>query len=674
MRLLARIAVIVLLAHLALILWTNRALFLSKFDEVYWKDKYEQSQWKLPLSVRTLGDDGLYLYEGYRLAHGADPTLLNAEVPPLGKYIIGATVRGFDNGHIYGLLVYAGVLAIFYLLALTLLPAPVAIVATVLLALDPLLTSQATITMLDSLQLLFLLLFFLLLTKRAHPAFLGIVIGLFAETKFGILAPLLIAVAAVSLWPKWRHILVLLVCAAGAYALPYVYYFALGHSILDWMRVQKWIVSFYLSSNLTPTVGSAAVTLMGGYVQNIFSRGWVEVGEWSPLWPAVTLAAIGMFLRDGRWRYLGLFVAATFVFYMLIPFWTRYLLLLLPFLYLAGAAAIAKLSPKIAVPVFAVFLLLNAGSSLRIIFPTPEGTVQQFAYEWQHGFFQDMYENLAIDKKSAVTRDDFRKIGLTAYHDAQIEAAQITIENPVWSRIRQTQTIPLTITYFTRSLGAFTAHVSMPIVREDGRWRIPWEWSMLLPDLNEKTRIQTTIIPARRGSILGSDKKPLAEDVPGVLVWVTPGQIEKSQEEELLSLLETVFDGKLPKVAVHQRIFGNTLSQVPVPVGVIPHVKTDPNVMTIATYPGVTFTQSFTRLYHPNNIVELGKLTNTAYTECCSYLYQTTNYDGISGVELTKNNKLKGVHGGTLTLVDANGTLLQTFISRGKQDGENVEP
>lgn len=88
-----------LVFYLGLIIWTNYALFTSRFDQEYWKDRYEHSQWKLPLSTRTLGDDGLFLYEGYRLARGDDPTNYNSEVPPLGKYLIGASIATLGNGY-----------------------------------------------------------------------------------------------------------------------------------------------------------------------------------------------------------------------------------------------------------------------------------------------------------------------------------------------------------------------------------------------------------------------------------------------------------------------------------------------------------------------------------------------------------------------------------------------
>ena len=78
------------------------------------------------------------------------------------------------------------------------------------------------------------------------------------------------------------------------------------------------------------------------------------------------------------------------------------------------------------------------------------------------------------------------------------------------------------VTYGTRNLGEFTKRISIPFVLEDNRWRIPWNWNMLIPGLTETRSLHTTIFAAKRGAIMGSDKKPLAEDVPGYLISVIP--------------------------------------------------------------------------------------------------------------------------------------------------------
>src|SRR3989304_2472674 len=151
-RLLVKVLWIVMVAYIGFILLTHRALFFSRFDEVYWKDRYEHSQWKLPLSNRTIGDDGLYLYEGWRIIQGGDPTTLNAEVPPLGKYLIGISLATIQNGYWFGLLTTIGAVVFFYLLSRTLLHNTLLSFGLSLVFLvDPLVTNQLNLTMLDSL-------------------------------------------------------------------------------------------------------------------------------------------------------------------------------------------------------------------------------------------------------------------------------------------------------------------------------------------------------------------------------------------------------------------------------------------------------------------------------------------------------------------------------------------
>ena len=94
----------------------------------------------------------------------------------------------------------------------------------------------------------------------------------------------------------------------------------------------------------------------------------------------------------------------------------------------------------------------------------------------------------------------------------------------------------------------------------------------------------------------------------------------------------------------------------------------------LSGYRGVTLTPHMGRTKGKSDIVVIGDVANTHFFECCSYLYATTNYDGVTGVEMAKNNVLKGYNGGTLTLEDAEGNVLKTFIDREKVDGKNVEP
>lgn len=680
--------------YIALVIYANRALLTSRFDQEYWQERYEQSQWKLPLSLRTIGDDGLYLFEGYRLIHGGDPTSTNAEMPPLGKYLIGLSIVLLGNGYLYGLITTVLLLVCTYLLAHLLLKKTVpALMLTALLATDPLITNQYALTMMDSLQAC-LLVGFLLLTiltdrikQQYRAAFVftaGITLGLFSATKLPVLLPILVIAAVWHLYITTRSlhlIAILFVGALAGYLAPYIGYFSHGHTLIDWFKIQKWIISFYRNANLAPTWGSDIVTLLIGRYQNIFSHRWEIASEWSPTWGILLFSTIAVafgIVRDktkhAGWGMVVGVLGIALILYAVIPFWIRYLVVTLPLLYLMGGAVLAKLSPRVAFIVFGVLFIVNVISSMPILFPSPQSTINQFIYNTEHFLFADVYEDTTQQFRRTITRDEFRRLSHGFMLNGEIEFINIEqTGGPITSR-KSPQYIPMTATYFTRRLGTFTAHIQVPIVRENNRWRIPWKWETLLPELNAGRNLVTTVDEARRGPIIGSDKKPLAEDVRGVMVWAIPGLINKSKEPELLTLLETVFNGKLIKVALHQRIVGNSLPDIPVAIGVIPRNKTDPDVVALSAFDGITYTDAPARITYKSDVVEIGAVQNSLYAECCSWLYSSTTYDGVSGIEKLKNETLKGINGGTLQLKDAQGNVIKTYIEVKKVDGKNVQP
>jgi len=683
----------ILISYLGLVLYANRALYFSRFDEAYWKDKYEHSQWKLPLSIRTIGDDGLYLYEGYRLIRGGDPTTINAEMPPLGKYLIGATILIFHNAFVYGMWTMILLLLCMFVLARRMfrhtLPA---LVLTVLLATDPLITSQYALTMLDGIQAMMLMVFLIALFHLSRVAkknqilvviASGIVLGLFSQTKTPILTPIVAACSLAYMWittKKPTHLLWFLFFAATGYLLPYLSYFLQGHTLLEWLNVQKWMASFYLRGTITATWGSVVTTLVAGRFQNIFSRGWETAPQWSPTWGLLFFAAIGGIFRFrsvGKSRTeWGVIFALLFLIlglYMAVPFWTRYITVILPLLYMIGALVAVRLPTKLLSFVVVSCIILNLVTSLPILFPTPRATVHQFIHNTQYMLFPDLYEDVTTATKRSVSRDTFRRFGLQTMADGQIERIEI-IPKTIPSGRASPQILDATITYFTRELGSFREDVRIPFVREDNRWRIPWEWSYLLPGLSETTHLETRVAPARRGSILASDKTLLAYDAESYLVSITPHEIEPTQERELLLFLERLFGPDKSVIYLHQRIYGNSLGDKPVPVGIFSRKLTSEEYTTLTNYRGVTLTPHVGRFTGKSDIVTIGHTANTDFFECCSYLYSTTTYDGATGVEKAKNDILKGYNGGTLVLKDEKGTILKTFIAREKVDGNDVEP
>ena len=681
--------------HLSLIVYSNRGKFTEKFDPVYWKDKYEHSQWTLPQSKRVLGDEGLYLYTGYLLTHGANPTLLNAEAPPLAKYLLGLTIRIVGNPYIFGFISSSFALLAFFIFCRILTRSlMISSMATALFAADPLFSDQFSLAMLDSSYLLFLFLLFCVFVVLArtskktealyYAAVGGLVLGLLSEIKFPLLSPVLAVLLLFILLRKrnFKAILLFLVFSTIGYLIPYIPYFMQGHALEDWIRSQKWTINFWvLDYSVEKTFGSAFSTLLSGFGQNLVTRNWDKVMHWNWSWPFVLiLGIVGLLKTVGRehkekiiWIIIFIFTCISLVSVNILPFRTRYLLPIIPFLYLGVVMFTPRLKSPILITTFYIFILAAGWfTSLKIIFPTPEADLKEIVYEWQNGFFQDIYERTTQDTRAKISRDKFHELGLRRYQEAQIDTIAIEQINPEFLRFKNAQSVNLEVTYVTRNLGFFQEHPRLTFIREKGQWRLAWQWNLLADGMTENNHFETTVNYAKRGTIFDSEGKKVAYDFPSFLVLITPSKVDKNKEEEMLNFLENIFKKRLSDFRIHLKYVGNNLPNEQVSIAVIPRKLNQTELNKIKTYPGI-FLEDHPERFGKTKDAGTFILSNGKAVECCYLLYSTTSYNGTSGPEQEFNDTLKGVNGGRLTIYDPQGKVVMTVLEVATKDGADVK-
>lgn len=335
------------------------------FDPVVMEQRYLDSQWVNPDSKKPLGDHGLYTWAGWAYVHGENPTLINSEMPPLGKYLIGLGIKATRRPAIVGLSFSLIFLSTYFVLAYEVLKDIwLAAIPVALLASEQIFRSPIVYTMLDPIQLTFICLGFWAFIRGGHRPRWFIVsslcFGAAISSKFyatGIL--LVISLVAFLLATKrWRHLAwlgVSLPLVGLVHLVSYWQYFQLGHSLRDYLGVQKWIFNFYRS-------GSPEVPL-GSYWNLVFFNRWrvwwgpsfgryytLVTEEWRILWPVAVLGAILSNLSQtmslvGIWQgkkttqipmyyVLGSWLVVYAAFLTLIGGWPHYMLLFLPFAYL----------------------------------------------------------------------------------------------------------------------------------------------------------------------------------------------------------------------------------------------------------------------------------------------------------------------------------------------------
>lgn len=331
--------------------------YLSKFDSQYWKERYLHSQWVVPNSRESIGDDGLYTYAGWEYIHGKDPSLLNAETPPFGKYLIGLSEIIFKNQNVFALLSGLLVLAGLYILSKIIFKDTIlALIPVMLISAESLFYSQLRAPFLDTLYLGLLLLVFIFVLKEKF-LYANIFLGLMAATKSSASIFLLVPAVIIAYlfymkdYNKIKKFLIFLPASILVFLLTYTRYFLLGHNLREFLGLQKWIFTFY-ETGAKGTPGAVWQILLSGKWPTWW--GQVEsVSEWNILWP-LSLVAVVYYLstviskrRQYRSSLFGLWILAYLIFLSLIPVFPRYLLLILPFMYILAVWVLSKTLPRL---------------------------------------------------------------------------------------------------------------------------------------------------------------------------------------------------------------------------------------------------------------------------------------------------------------------------------------
>ena len=371
-RIILFLLVLAIVLNFSFKVYEYRSDIFKKFDAKYWEERYQQSQWAnsgkgcnvydphinpktcvwddnwymlhknekfTPTKINPIGDDGLYIYAGYLYAKGLNPAMLNAEIPPLGKYLIGFFEIYSGYLGIFSLFFSALTLVFFYLLNSSIFKSKtVALIPVLLFSLDRLFIEQIRAPFLDTMLTASLFLSLFLLVKKKYLG--GILAGVFMATKSPFLGVLLFVAYFIYLFISKefsvKKYISFLALAVATYVLSY-FKLIISQGPIYFLKVQKYIVSFY-GSGAKPIIGAVFPVILFGY----WSTWWgpqTRVIEWSPFWAVALILssyAIYSILRrktGGGLLLISLWIMVYIVFLIFTPLFPRYLLLLLPFMY-----------------------------------------------------------------------------------------------------------------------------------------------------------------------------------------------------------------------------------------------------------------------------------------------------------------------------------------------------
>ena len=323
----------VLLSY-SLFVFINREKLFQRFDSET-VNRYLKSQDILDTEDKIkdrifVSDEEIYITSGFLYANGAKPTGYNFQHPPFIKYLFGLSAKYF-NLPLLPNIIFAGILLIeVYLLGqLVFKNHFVGLLASLLLLVDPVFKEVTIYALLDLGQMVFILGFIIsTFYLKKHWIGQGVLLGLAIASKF--YTPVIIFLGIIYLFKIFTKQFVLkkelLVFVIASLVFSFTYLINFPFNIFFY---QAKIIKFMLDHNHAVEWGGVIPMFFGGYF----------------MWPVLFFANLYQIFKTKYYEVSFVMFLLPAAYFLLLTFqlpFTRYFILILPFLYLSLSKLICE--------------------------------------------------------------------------------------------------------------------------------------------------------------------------------------------------------------------------------------------------------------------------------------------------------------------------------------------
>ncbi|MCF6277726.1 MAG: hypothetical protein L3J16_03125, partial [Anaerolineales bacterium] len=270
--------------------------------------------------------------------------------------------------------------------------------------------------------------------------------------------------------------------------------------------------------------------------------------------------------------------------------------------------------------------------------------------------YTTMYRLLSKVSQDAFSEEEFTKKYKDALNAMSLKSMDMevlsTLTNPFSAQSA------FRVTYHTVLAGDIERDIVTNLTLENGEWRIQWDEGMILPELLGGNRLAMDYRSPSRGNIYDRHGNPIATQADAVALGIIPGQINEDSEATLLNQLSKVTEYTPQQIAALYEYAG---ADWYIPVGET--TAEEAQRLLNANLGGLYITPYSARYYYNGGIAPqtVGYLISISPEELESYLRQGYGGDervGYSGLEKWGEKFLTGTHGGTLYVVNPEGTII----------------
>lgn len=286
--------------------------------------------------------------------------------------------------------------------------------------------------------------------------------------------------------------------------------------------------------------------------------------------------------------------------------------------------------------------------------------------------YEEMYNMLSESSKKNITKEDFVTKNQTIYE--QLEASSIKISNMKEETENDKTKVTYTMEMETLA-GKVTFANTARLIKENEGYHIIWTSNVIFPGLNDTDKIKIDSVETTRGSIYDRNGKLLAGEGKTSNVGFVPGKMNKDPEKDIEAvskLLGVSVDG-INTLLNASYVKEDTFVQI----ANIPEsdTKTETELMKIA---GIKIKSSAGRVYPYSEEIShligyVQKLNEEELKQNVGKGYNSSSVMGKAGLEKAYEDRLRGLTGYEIYIVDAKGNKKKTIVTREAKKGEDIK-
>ncbi|HUE76186.1 MAG TPA: penicillin-binding protein 2 [Chloroflexota bacterium] len=319
----------------------------------------------------------------------------------------------------------------------------------------------------------------------------------------------------------------------------------------------------------------------------------------------------------------------------------------------------------------------SAPTAVPTILPTPvlsqaDAIARQYLTAWGNRQYAEMYGLLSTTARGQITQERFinRFEAITSGATINKVTAKMSGQQQVSGA---SASYPIQVDFETGRFGTFGESNVLPLVVEDGAWRIDWTPNLIFRDLSPDNRILMQPYDPPRGAIVDRNGKPLAIQGKVLTLGLIPGRIEN--EAQALNTLAEIL-GEKPE-DIKQKYQGAQPDWW-VPLRDYPLDQKPALQAKIKDIEGVLLEEKDARVYPHGSLAAhvigfVGAATADDLASLAARGYDEGEIIGRAGIEASQEQVLAGVRGGKLAVVTPEGDVVRTIAERQAETGGSVQ-